>query len=68
MARTYLWIVIIIVMAFLGFMIGYAVPPFMEVGFGGGEQIESGGAPVDEELKKEFEQLYQIEEGSTESE
>ena len=29
-----LWIVIIFVVGFTGFMMGYSVPPFLEVGFG----------------------------------
>jgi|Deesub1362A_J573_1020465.scaffolds.fasta_scaffold14529_4 hypothetical protein len=62
MTRTYMWIIIIVVMAFLGFMIGYAVPPFMEVGFGKGSVIQEAG-PSEEELQKQFEELYKMEEG-----
>ncbi|HHN63984.1 MAG TPA: hypothetical protein ENK09_01305 [Nitrospirae bacterium] len=62
MTRTYMWIVIIVVMAFLGFMIGYAVPPFMEVGFGKGA-VTQEKALSEEELQKQFEELYQMEEG-----
>ena len=34
MEKKNLWMVIIIVAGFLGFMMGYSVPPFLEVGFG----------------------------------
>jgi hypothetical protein len=62
--KASLWIVIIIVVAFLGFMMGYALPPFLEVGFGGGGKIE-GGAPSEQDLMKQYEQLYQEDTGST---
>ena len=57
-----LWIVNLIVIGFLGFMIGYSVPPFMEVGFGDNiEQLEEG-APLPDDLLKQYEHLYQDEE------
>lgn len=58
-----LWIVNLIVIAFLGFMIGYSVPPFIEVGFGDNiEQLEEG-APLPDDLLKQYEHLYQDDEG-----
>jgi len=55
-----LWIIIILVLGFLGFMMGYSLPPFMEVGFGGEASVRAGGAGVDEEaLMQEYEKLYQ---------
>ena len=57
-----LWIIITVVVGFLGFMIGYSVPPFMEVGFGGGDhgagQVEQ---PMDQELMKQYQDLYKQE-------
>ena len=54
-----LWIIISLVVGFLGFMMGYSVPPFMEVGFSGkehsaGQQQES----VEADLLKQYENLY----------
>ncbi|RMG01203.1 MAG: hypothetical protein D6726_09970 [Nitrospirae bacterium] len=63
MKNTPLWIIIIIVVGFLGFMMGYAVPPFMEVGFGHGGEAVQEGSPQEEELMKQYEQLYQDVEG-----
>ena len=61
MKKTTLWILNLIVMAFLGFMLGYAVPPFLEVGFGDNiEQLEEG-EPLPEDLLKQYEYLYQDE-------
>lgn len=58
-----LWIVNLIVIGFLGFMIGYSVPPFIEVGFGDNiEQLEEG-APLPDDLLKQYEHLYQDDEG-----
>jgi hypothetical protein len=61
------WIIILIVVGFLGFMMGYAVPPFMEVGFGQREAVMEEGTPGDEELMKEYQQLYQEGEQSPQS-
>ncbi|NOX20362.1 MAG: hypothetical protein GXO99_03765 [Nitrospirae bacterium] len=58
-----LWIIIIIVLGFLGFMMGYAVPPFMEVGFGVGGQSIQAPAEQEDELMKEYENLYKDIEG-----
>jgi len=62
--KNSLWIVILIVVAFLGFMMGYAVPPFMEVGFGKGGAVMEEGVSEDE-LMKQYEQMYEeVEEGA----
>ncbi|GBD98348.1 hypothetical protein BMS3Abin07_00360 [bacterium BMS3Abin07] len=61
--KTSLWIIIMIVIAFLGFMMGYALPPFMEVGFGQGGDVTQGGTVSEEELEKQYQQMYQ--EGDT---
>ena len=38
-----LWIIIVIVAGFLGFMMGYSMPPFLETGVGGGKGKAAGG-------------------------
>lgn len=61
--KTNLWVMIAIAIAFVSFLMGYSLPPFLEVGFGkgGGEKkIESGtSGPQDiKDLKKQYEELY----------
>ena len=47
-------------MGFSTFMIGYSLPPFLEVGFGeGGTPAIGSGAGDEAELMKQFENLYQ---------
>lgn len=63
--KTHLWIVIIIVSGFLGFMMGYSVPPFMEVGFGqGGQEAAQQKDISEEDLMRQYEDLYKDEEES----
>lgn len=57
--KTQLWIVIIVVSGFLGFMMGYSVPPFMEVGFGqGGHKAVQLMDSSDADLMQQYEDLY----------
>ena len=57
--KTPLWIIITVVVGFLGFMIGYSVPPFMEVGFGSaGQAVDQMEEPLDQELLKQYQNLY----------
>lgn len=56
-----LLLVMTIVVGFLGFMLGYAVPPFMEVGFADEEQAaqQQQAAPaVDQSLLQHYKDLY----------
>ena len=61
MKNNTLWIVTLIVIGFLGFMIGYSVPPFLEVGFGENVELLQEGQPLPDNLLKQYEQLYQNE-------
>lgn len=57
--KFHLFIIVAIVSAFSTFMIGYSIPPFIEVGFGGGENAAVGTGSDDQaELMKQFEDLY----------
>jgi len=57
--KTQLWIVIIVVSGFLGFMMGYSVPPFMEVGFGhGGHEAAQQINASDADLMQQYKDLY----------
>jgi len=57
-----LWVVIIIVAGFLGYMLGYSVPPFLEVGFGQNIEQLKEGAPLPDDLLKQYENLYKDDE------
>ncbi|MDF1577392.1 MAG: hypothetical protein P1P81_02995 [Desulfobulbales bacterium] len=55
--KKHLVIIIAIVVGFTTFMLGYSLPPFLEVGFGGGENVGAGAVP-DADLMKQYENLY----------
>jgi hypothetical protein len=57
--KNNLWIIITLVVTFFGFMIGYSIPPFMEIGFGTSSQQAQAGGQANEQLLKQYEQLYQ---------
>lgn len=57
--KNNLWIIITVVVTFFGFMIGYSIPPFMEVGFGDSSQQAQTGGQTSQDLLKQYEQLYQ---------
>ena len=61
MVKNHLFIIISIVIGFGTFMLGYSLPPFMEVGFGGDENIEAG-SPANTDLMKQYEDLYKDDE------
>ena len=53
-----LWVVILVVAVFMGFMMGYSLPPMIEVGMIGGEKEAIGlKSDVDEDLEKYYQQL-----------
>jgi len=54
--KHHLWIVIAIAVGFSTFMLGYSLPPFLEVGFSGGDNAATGAA-VDEDASKQYEEL-----------
>ena len=62
MKKNTLWLVNVIVIGFVGFMIGYSVPPFLEVGFGDNIEMLEEGAPLPDDLLKQYEHLYQDDE------
>ena len=61
MVKHHLFIIITIVIGFSTFMLGYSLPPFLEVGFGVGENVEAGSGP-DSDLMKQYENLYKDDE------
>ena len=65
--KQQLWIIILMVATLLGFMMGYSVPPFMEVGFGvKTESGETQGGMSQEELEEYYKSLYQDDSGESE--
>ncbi len=54
--KTDFWIVTIIVAAFVGYLLGYAVPPMVEVGLIGGG--ESGEVGLKSKVDKSMEEYY----------
>lgn len=58
--KNSLWLVILVVAAFLGFIVGYSVPPLVEVGMIGGKAEEVGlKAEMTEEMKDYYSDLLQ---------
>jgi len=57
-----LWIVIAIVAAFMGVLIGYSVPPMLEVGLIGGDKENIGiNTKVDQKLLDHYQSLSEDE-------
>ena len=54
-----LWVVIVVVGAFMGLMIGYSVPPMLEVGLiGGGENQQVGiSTEMSDDLAEHYKSL-----------
>jgi len=50
-----LWVVIVVTVAFVGFLIGYSLPPLVETGMLTGK---GGEAELTRELGKDMEQYY----------
>lgn len=62
--RTGLWPVVIIVTVFMGFLMGYSLPPMLEVGLIGGVPDQELG--VKSEIGEDMEQYYKDLAGETE--
>ena len=52
-----LWVVIVVVAIFMGFLMGYSLPPMFEVGLIGNKNDQAVG--LKSEVSKEMEQYYQ---------
>lgn len=56
------WIVVVIVMGFTGFLIGYSLPPFVEAGIiGGGPNKVKAGAQLDTKTQEYYKNLLKEE-------
>ncbi len=56
------WLESLIAIAFVGFMMGYSVPPFIEVGFGDNIELLEEGEPLPDDIMKQYEHLYEDDE------
>ena len=60
--KSTLWIVIVLVMGFTGFLIGFSVPPFIEAGIiGGGPNKVKAGAQLDKTTQDYYKNLLKEE-------
>ncbi|OGW36226.1 MAG: hypothetical protein A2010_12650 [Nitrospirae bacterium GWD2_57_9] len=58
-----LWVIIVVVAAFLGFMMGYSFPPFVETGFAGAAGKAPHTAPkIDKDMQDYYKNLYKEDE------
>ncbi|MDP6403606.1 MAG: hypothetical protein QF797_00205 [Alphaproteobacteria bacterium] len=56
MKRNDFWAVVLVVAVFSGFMMGYSVPPMVDVGYIGGGGAASAGPKTD--MKPNLEEYY----------
>jgi len=63
--NTTLWTMILITGIFIGFLMGYSVPPMVEVGMiGGGDNVEMGvKSEIDENMEEYYRSLSQENDG-----
>ncbi len=60
--KSALWIIIVIVAGFLGFMMGYSFPPLLESGIASGKGAAvQPGPKIDKELQDYYKNLYKEE-------
>ncbi|MHB8809655.1 MAG: hypothetical protein ACYC9M_06540 [Desulfobulbaceae bacterium] len=55
--KQHLFYIIVIVTGFSAFLMGYSLPSFLEVGFGGSDSAIGTGAETDADLLKYYEKL-----------
>jgi len=62
--KSGLWVVILVVAIFMGFLMGYSLPPMIEVGMIGAEQDEAIGIKTDvnDDMEEYYKQLSQDDE------
>ena len=57
--KNTLWIIIIVVSGFLGFMMGYSFPPFLQTDLSGGKLKAAPAAQqVDKKMQDYYKNLY----------
>ena len=60
--KSLFWVVIVIVMGFTGFLVGFSLPPFVEAGIiGGGPNKVKAGAQLDTKTQEYYKNLLKEE-------
>ena len=59
--KNTLWIVVVVIAVFLGFLMGYSVPPFLEVGFAVGKGKTAPPTKIDKKAEDYYKNLYKDE-------
>lgn len=60
--KTHLWVIIIVVVGFTGFLMGYSVPSFIEAGvIGGGPNKVKAGSGLDKSAQDYYKDLLKQE-------
>jgi len=60
--KSLFWVVIVIVMGFTGFLVGFSLPPFVEAGIiGGGPNKVKAGAQLDTTTQEYYKNLLKEE-------
>jgi hypothetical protein len=54
--KSGLWVVIIVVGSFMGFLMGYSLPPMIEVGMIGGGEVQQVG--IQTEVSEDMQEYY----------
>lgn len=54
-----LWLVIVIIAGFLGYLMGYSFSPFIETGSGGKGGSVQGVPGVDKDMQEYYKKLYE---------
>jgi hypothetical protein len=61
--KSTLWIIIVVVSGFLGFMMGYSFPPFLQTDLSGGKlQAAPEAQKVDKDMQDYYKNLYKEDE------
>jgi hypothetical protein len=55
------WVVVVVTAVFLGFMLGYSFPPFLEIGFAVGKGKKAPPTKIDKKLENYYKDLYKEE-------
>jgi hypothetical protein len=62
MTKT-LWIIIVVVSGFLGFMMGYSFPPFLQTDLSGGKlKASPASQKIDKKIQDYYKDLYKADE------
>ena len=55
------WVVVVVSAVFLGFLMGYSVPPFLEIGFAVGKGKKAPPTKIDKKMEDYYKNLYKDE-------